>query len=691
MKYKLLLLVSLVLFLLVSPVSANYTHTGVYTHLVSTQTGTSLTYAATTSSAPAQSIQFMKVENAHDLQYMIIDYEGGLLRGVEGAVNTISFNDGLSGTFYLSVYRNIFGTVTGSSWVVFFDNWDTKKPLTGDYRVYVSNINSVSTTDISATSIIGSITYPTITPGKMGAVLRYSSSNPMYLHGAKITTVSSISISHTIDLTIEPIADYGFYTITTYTEPSDNDAHIYLSTSTDEQTTSVFYRKYPLHGDTWGYIDYDGLSQIYLTSNIVSTKKQWLIQTGLDPYIPPEEDEEGSFILHQINQPPFYTGSFINFRLEIPESIYDVVERIEFTTTKGGEIYDTRNYDRNGETFQVGYAGAYTIDDITHQYTPDTPNTYSEMVSVFDEDYHLIFTASKTDTITQSESTSTLRIEVESEYDGSKVYDVTGVISWGGREKFNGTVLQGVYETQIPKNTVITATFSKAGYIERTGSITADSDYTRWIFPLSPSSVSIDPSECLVELTATDGFKPLPNVRILFDGNVKYTGQTGKASWITTDIGTKTYSATLTGYQGYNGVLTTVSNTTVSQTFVLTPIGGIITPTITPTPTVTPGGNITPPAIGEEGWGIIEAIRWLAGTFLGVHEESLVDAILAMCLIVTCALVIVQYTRDAGGAIVGAGIGFLIALVIGWIPIWIVFVGMALGGFIAFIMLSRGG
>jgi hypothetical protein len=597
----------------------------------------------------------------------------------------MTFTNGLTATTYHSIQTNILGQKTGETLLLFFDNWEEHVPASGTYTITPTSGRIAFAAPGYNRKAIGGVE-----ASKSSAFLyQYYANSDNYPYNTNVKMVAYSSLSQTITANHTQLLPN---LMGIEGETTGSGAHkLYISSSSDEQTTTFYFYTSDIASTKTFGTSSEILAEYYITSELAGRKKQWVIPTNLIQGTDPSPGEDGNFILHQLNQPPFYTGSYINYRLEIPESIYDVVERIEFTTTKGGEIYDTRNYDRNGETFQVGYAGAYTIDEITHQYTPDTPNTYSEMVSVFDEDYHLIFTTSKTNTISQSVTTSTLRIEVESEYDGSKLFDVTGVISWGGTEKFNGTVLQGIYETQIPKNTVITATFSKTGYIERTGSITADSDYTRWIFPLTPSSISIDPSECLVELTATDGIHPLPNVRILFDGNVKYTGQTGKASWITNDIGTKTYSATKTGYQGYNGVLTTIANTTVSQTFVLTPIGGIITPTITPAPTVTPGGNITPPAIGEEGWGIIEAIRWLAGTFLGVHEESLVDAILAMCLIVTCALVIVQYTRDAGGALVGGVIGFFIALLIGWIPIWIIFVMLALGGFVAFLMLSRGG
>jgi hypothetical protein len=215
-------------------------------------------------------------------------------------------------------------------------------------------------------------------------------------------------------------------------------------------------------------------------------------------------------------------------------------------------------------------------------------------------------------------------------------------------------------------------------------------DYNRWAFRIDPLSITYEPSECLVEFTVTDGIKTLPNVRIQFDTATKYTNQLGYASWITDDIGWKTYTATLTGYEGVEGTIQTIADTTVSRTIVMNPLTPPTEqPTITPTPT--PSGNITYPAVGEEGWGLISAIKWLISNFLGIEDELWVNSILALCIIITTSLIIVQYTRDGTGAIVGAGIGFFIALVIGLIPIWLVFIMLALGGFTAFIMLQKGG
>ena len=667
---------------MILPVSADE-----YTHEIYQSTGSPDYHnggAGTTSTTQAYNrIWVFNVDHAPSVHYLIIE-SVGKMNGNEGSPNPISFTNGLTGTTYLTHFRNLLGQITGSRMVIFFDNWEDYAPQSGTYQLVISQYASTNTFMTGITR--GGVT-PAIPSNKAVAVIGGGMGLGFdYGEKALVKLLAYYQGEHTITLNYTADTELLLGTISS-AEINDNTRYVYLSTTPEEQSSSIFYREAPAHGNTWNIITPSPVATYYLTSEMGGDKKQWMINLDLgggEEKIP----EEYQFTLHKINQPPHQIGNEISYQLYSPVALADAIDRIEFTTTKGGYHHSSRIYIREGEIFKVNGLGEYTLDEILYYFTPDTVEPYYTGVIVYADD-SVVFTTSVSDEVTTSQTTSIMRAEIISGYDDSFVYNSNAVFEWGGVERFNDTLSMGVYQTNVPKNTIVTATITHPDYDERIVSHTMADDYNRWLIVLTPTEIIYEPTECLVQFGASDGINPLPNTRILFDGNVKYTNQLGGASWITSDIGLKTYSATKTGYESITGSITTIANDTVYKSIILTPLS--VTPPPTEQPTITPTPIPHYPSVGDEGWGVISAIKWMIATFLGIEDELWVNSILALCIIITASLAIAQYTRDAGGALIGAVAGFFIALVIGLIPLWIVFVMLALGGFVGFIMLNRGG
>lgn len=677
-----LMLLIFVSFMFISPVSADE-----YIHEVYQSTGSPYFHKGSTgnnANAVANQLTIMDAALVPSVHYIILESTVRMV-GVEGA-QSISFTNGLTGTVYLSHTRNVLGDITGSRALIFFDNWEEKVPSTGMYVLTIANYASNNYFYSNANMYKGYS--PGIPSGKavcvVGGTHDYYGRHYSPYISAKINSYVYGKHTITLDYTADTVLLQGDLSSS---EINDATRYVYLSTTPDEQTSSIFYRESPLHGTSWTLIIPSPTDTYYLSSELGGVFKQWII--NIDKGETPPDEPTGSYTLHKINTPPHVVGSEINYQLYVDSILQNVTYRVEFTTTKEGLLYSSRTYIKEGEVFKVNGLGSYTFDELLYYFTPDAPTTYNTGVTVYTDTGLQLFTDSRIDTVSVSPTTAILRAEVTSAYDGSYISGVNAVISWGGVERYNDTLMNGVYETNIPKNSIITAALSHDDYHPRTVTATFDLDYNRWSIVLEPLTIPIGEGDCLAEFTVTDGTKVLPNARILFDGVIKYTNQLGYASYVTSDIGLKTYQVTLAGYQGASGNIQTIANTTVSRTVVLTPLTPS-TPIETEIP-ITPTPIPTYPAVGEEGWGMVSAIKWLIATFLGIEDELWVNSILALCIIITSSIVIANITNDGFGAMVGAGIGFFIALVIGLIPIWIVFIMLALGGFTAFIMLQKGG
>ena len=173
---------------------------------------------------------------------------------------------------------------------------------------------------------------------------------------------------------------------------------------------------------------------------------------------------------------------------------------------------------------------------------------------------------------------------------------------------------------------------------------------------------------------------PISGAKITANGMDKYTNYNGYASFY--DINESiTYLISKTGYGSISGY-DLITEDTFLINILMTEDEIIAIPTTTP---------ITPPDL-EQPTNILESIKYAFAQMFGLTESADLETMnlfMGLGIIFAGAVLIASITKDALGAVVGALIGFIMSLALGFIPLWVLFVGFA--GFAIYIILTKTG
>jgi len=174
--------------------------------------------------------------------------------------------------------------------------------------------------------------------------------------------------------------------------------------------------------------------------------------------------------------------------------------------------------------------------------------------------------------------------------------------------------------------------------------------------------------------------KRIEGAKIILNGITKYTPYNGIIGF--GDVSNYiNYEITKTNYVPISGNKTITQNEEL-YIIMYTEEESIITSTITPTPTP----DITHPT------NLIESIKFALQKMFGLTEfedSETINLLMGLLIIFGGACLIAGITKDALGAVVGGLIGFVMSLALGFIPMWVLFVGFS--GFTIYIILTKTG
>ena len=175
----------------------------------------------------------------------------------------------------------------------------------------------------------------------------------------------------------------------------------------------------------------------------------------------------------------------------------------------------------------------------------------------------------------------------------------------------------------------------------------------------------------------------IEGAKIILNGITKYTPYNGAIGF--GDIsGYIEYEISKTGYVSLSGNKTITENTEMyiimkTEAQILEEDEDDITPT--PTPDITQPTNI------------LESIQFgfqkMFGLSSSTEDMEISNLLMGLGIIFAGACLIATITKDALGAVVGGLIGFIMSLALGFIPLWVLFVGFA--GFAIYIILTKTG
>lgn len=175
----------------------------------------------------------------------------------------------------------------------------------------------------------------------------------------------------------------------------------------------------------------------------------------------------------------------------------------------------------------------------------------------------------------------------------------------------------------------------------------------------------------------------LQGAKVIGNGVTKYTPYNGDVGFAVL-TGNITYDISKSGYVSISGDMPVTMNQAI-YIYLMTEEEALSTPTITPTP--------TPPPDIDKPTNLLESIQFAFTKMFGLTSstEDLETSNLFMGLgiIFAGAVLIASITKDALGAVVGALIGFVMSLALGFIPLWVLFVGFA--SFAIYIILTKTG
>ena len=177
----------------------------------------------------------------------------------------------------------------------------------------------------------------------------------------------------------------------------------------------------------------------------------------------------------------------------------------------------------------------------------------------------------------------------------------------------------------------------------------------------------------------TDG-KRLSSVKIECNNQIKYTPYNGIIGF--SDVPSSfTYEISKTNYIPLSGSRTITNNL---ELYIIMYTEEELLPTETIIPTITP--DLDQPS------NIMESVKYSFQKILGLEvteDGETINLIMGLLIILGCTCLIAHVTHNALGAVVGGLIGFVMALALGFIPLWILFVAFA--SFAIYIILTKSG
>lgn len=203
--------------------------------------------------------------------------------------------------------------------------------------------------------------------------------------------------------------------------------------------------------------------------------------------------------------------------------------------------------------------------------------------------------------------------------------------------------------------------------------------YYVYFDPLNPST------DIKYGITIRDGESHLPvsNAAISMDGGpVQYTTNYGGTVFNNVSQGKHSFTITKNGYSSLT--VTKDIQISMSTELELFPLSAIPTATITPAPVrpVTPSPTLS--SIDKPS-NIMESVSFGFAKIFGIKTVENANYIFALMLILFPAVVAGSITHQALGFIAGGMIGFVFALAVGLVPIW-VFFAMCLLAVIYFVL-----
>jgi hypothetical protein len=359
-----------------------------------------------------------------------------------------------------------------------------------------------------------------------------------------------------------------------------------------------------------------------------------------------------------------------------------------------------------------------TYNPLTLTATPKYPYTYTYQVAVFDLNSISIGTANKDVSVQGGGGVSGLNMIIGaidgattshlSNFTLTLTEDATGYTQDYGYVAYDKTV-------NLPRGGIFTAISTKEGYEAGSKTFTVPIDlnvqngafgtYVNVNLFNNATKPSAGNTTIAVHVDDKETYYPLPNVQIQVSGitNPKFTGSEGEsASFIIPQNTTFTVKASKTGYCPVQETKNTSTNEYMYiDLYMKYGACAGVTPTHTPIPnattvkpTITPIklGNQTQAFCGVNMSGnatLVDKGLSLAACvgFKDLEQQRLFWAIILILLFA----VILAYYAGGMGALIGAGIGVILAIAAGLLDVWILYALILIGALIIGSKLMGGG
>ena len=220
-----------------------------------------------------------------------------------------------------------------------------------------------------------------------------------------------------------------------------------------------------------------------------------------------------------------------------------------------------------------------------------------------------------------------------------------------------------LYNLTITKNNYITT--------DRKFTISASRSMNSYLYPDQGFNYTVG-----FNIVDSDN-NPLSSIQIIANDLTKYTNYDGKASFDNINA-TILYTISKPEYRTISGTKIITESQIINIIMILE-----IEPVITIEPTI--------PDL-EQPSNIMESVKYSFQKILGLTEfedAETINLIMGLLIILGCTCLIAHVTHNALGAVVGGLIGFVMALALGFIPLWILFVAFA--SFTIYIILTKTG
>ena len=239
----------------------------------------------------------------------------------------------------------------------------------------------------------------------------------------------------------------------------------------------------------------------------------------------------------------------------------------------------------------------------------------------------------------------------------------------------------GIMDINIPNNRYYNMTLERYQFLtkEHYFSVSGDADLTSYMYPDYAGNYTVT---FKVREYETGNF--IEAVKVTANGEIKYTPYNGNIGFGDID-GLIEYEASKTGYVPISGNKTITSNQAIFITM------------LTEEQALEDDDEDEDEDEDEDILGaptnLLESIQYAFQKMFGLSSSTedmeVANLLMGLGVIFAGAVLIASITKDALGAVVGGLIGFIMALALGFIPLWVVFVGFS--AFAIYIILTRTG